>query len=113
MISLWLLFKKFNFDLLIENLSLSDKIVRCNYAMKDSDVCIKVSPNWGMRYDCEDAKDYCKSQGWSKDAKRCCPESCRQSEPFTSIKCHKMTGVSCEYPFYALSDECGEGTSFH
>ena len=78
-------------------------------ARKDSDICLQLSPEWGDVYKCTQGKPYCKNQNYAKDPKRCCPESCKNSEPFTETKClQSETGGSCTYPFYTMPDECSE-----
>ena len=76
-------------------------------ARKDSDICIQLSPGWGNDYNCASGKLYCNT--YAEDPKRCCPESCQNSEPFTEGEClQSSAGGSCTYPFYTMPDECSE-----
>ena len=68
---------------------------------KDSDKCLKNSNKWGS-WSCNDLKKskwayYC--DDWDKDARRCCPQACKNKEPFTKAACKasKKKG-SCTYP---------------
>ena len=73
---------------------------------KDSDTCLTTSPGWGS-YVCSNADGYCDS--WSKDVRRCCPESCKNTMAFTESICNDSNGKGhCTYPNDA---QCPEGNS--
>ena len=77
---------------------------------KDSDTCLKNSPGWKLRtWACKDLteaggyKSHCNK--WSKDARRCCPESCENTEPFNKTLCDiNPSAGTCTYPNEA---QCG------
>lgn len=84
----------------------------CYATKKDSDVCLQLSHGWES-WNCRQAVPYCNNKGWAKDPWRCCPETCQLSEPFTEKECKQSTaGGSCTYPFYALPEQCSEGSLF-
>ena len=94
------------FQLLLDVLA---DLIRCNVARKDSDVCIEVTEGWSD-FNCKKSKIYCSSENYAKDPRRCCPETCEVSEPFTKKKClDSKRGGTCIYPFPSLPDECSEG----
>ena len=83
--------------------------VKCNIARTDSDICIELTEGWSG-FSCKDAKLYCWNTNYGKDPRRCCPETCELSEPFTKKKClDSSIGGHCTYPFYTLPHECKEG----
>ena len=74
---------------------------------KDNDECILNTPGWetashvnkwscnyftiagGYRHYCDD---------WAKDTRRCCPETCENSKPFTKTVCEASPGKgTCIY----------------
>ena len=68
----------------------------------DSDTCLQNSGGW-KNYVCADLKrgtgyhDYCDS--YSKDTRRCCPETCDNTEDFTYSVCEAAeTSGTCKYP---------------
>ena len=76
---------------------------------KDNDECILNSPGWDSpTWNCNhfttaDYIDYCNT--WAKDARRCCPVACKNSEPFTKTVCEASPGQgTCIYPNEA---QCG------
>ena len=83
--------------------------IKCYSALKDSDTCLQTSDTstWDG-YDCSGSLWYCEL--WDKDMRRCCPETCKNSEPFTEIKCNQSNEKgTCLYPFFSLPDECYQG----
>ena len=85
------------------------KLIRCNAARKDSDVCIEATKSWSG-FNCMKSKTYCRNENYAKDPRRCCPETCELSEPFTKEKCMASSiGGHCTYPFYTHPQDCKEG----
>ena len=71
---------------------------------RDSDRCLQSSSGWSS-YSCSNADYYCDS--WSKDIRRCCPESCKNTLAFTESVCMDSKGKGkCTYPNEA---QCPEG----
>ena len=70
----------------------------------DSDACLRSSSGW-RGYSCSNSIKYCDS--WSKDVRRCCPESCNNTIAFTETVCKESKGRGiCKYPNNA---QCPEG----
>ena len=71
---------------------------------KDSDDCLRSASGW-RGYSCSNSIKYC--DDWSKDVRRCCPESCKNRQPFTESVCNDSNGKgTCKYPNDA---QCPEG----
>ena len=67
----------------------------------DSDECLENTPKWGPGKDCAYAKKYCDS--WAKDARRCCPETCKTGA-LTEDQCKALNSQgTCIYP---LKNQC-------
>ena len=65
----------------------------------DSDKCLRSSPLWENDSLCADFTHLCEI--WDKDMKRCCPHSCKNTQPFTESNCLNSTGKgTCTYPNY-------------
>ena len=70
----------------------------------DSDDCLQSSSGW-RGYTCSNSIRHCDS--WSKDVRRCCPESCNNTIAFTETICNESKGRGdCKYPNDA---QCPEG----
>ena len=82
-------------------------------ALKDSDICLQKQERW---YDvgapfgkgghtCASSQSFCDTH--SKDLRRCCPQTCKNSKPFTQDACDKDNGLGeCIYPFDTFGSEC-------
>ena len=77
---------------------------------KDSDTCIQNAETWDSEYVCANLQqgkpdhEYCDS--YSKDAKRCCPDACGNTEDFTESVCKASSGSGkCKYPNEAQCSE--------
>ena len=67
----------------------------------DSDECLANTPQWGPTKDCAYAKKYCDT--WAKDARRCCPETCKTGV-LTEDQCKALNSKgTCIYP---LKNQC-------
>ena len=81
----------------------------CMLALKDSDICLQSQERW---YDsnqggetCASSQRFCDTH--SKDLRRCCPQTCKNSKPFTQDVCNKANGLGeCIYPFDTFGSEC-------
>ena len=69
---------------------------------RDNDKCLSSSNGWAS-YKCAHLKKgtkyhkYCNT--YSKDTRRCCPEACENTEPFTQDLCDASDTVGiCTYP---------------
>ena len=88
----------------------------CSLAKKDSDMCLQDTEKWGevvngkFKYTCAKSSQLCDS--WAKDMRRCCPETCLNSEKFTEKVCNDVQekNGTCMYPFHAKLEECEKGT---
>ena len=72
---------------------------------RDSDECLKTSPNWNSDRTCKNAfadnPEWCIT--WARDVRRCCPETCGTGS-FTEEDCALWTsgeGGDCIYPNHA------------
>ena len=77
-------------------------------------MCLQNSKGWGEIKDgkyehmCANSQDYCGT--WPKDMKRCCPDTCENSEAFSEEVCKTTDGKGeCQYPFKGKYKECDKG----
>ena len=81
---------------------------------KDSNKCLKnASWKWGASWKCfhftetGGYKHLCND--WAKDTRRCCPEACGNTKPFTKAACETFSSIGeCTYPNEAQCGENGE-----
>jgi len=79
-----------------QSCSLQEPAQVCN-----SDACLQSSPSWGPQYTCANSANWCDS--WSKDMRRCCPDTCGTG-PLSESECNALSGSgSCAYPNTAQS----------
>ena len=73
---------------------------------KDSDKCLQDVYDWGSSWNCHHLTDSKLCNGWAKDTRRCCPQSCRNKKPFTKAVCEASGGKgTCIYPNEAQCSE--------
>ena len=78
----------------------------CMLVLKDSDVCLRSQKNWFEGGNtCANSESFCDTH--SKDLRRCCPITCKNTEPFTQDVCNSVNGSGqCIYPFDSFGSEC-------
>ena len=75
--------------------------------VKDSDTCLQTSPGWGGTSFCADQILNGHFISWSKDAQRCCPDSCGTGA-LSEEECSVLNGAgTCVYPNEAQCTESG------
>ena len=76
---------------------------------KDNDKCLQDANNWGSSWNCNHMtkrKFSYLCNDWAKDTRRCCPQACWNTEPFTKVVCEAVGGKgTCIYPNDAQCSE--------
>ena len=89
-------------------------IVRCNLASLDNDYCLSESPGWGSGYRCKTFATYESCRTYERDMRRCCPQTCSNTAPFTEVECKRSDGIGyCTYPFETLAEDCNMHGRIH